>query len=333
MVLQKSQQVFTSGECKPVVGEQRWFEQLLPFLAPSLRPIMTDMIGRNLKLLSTTSEIRIRAGRPLAICGGNSDILMRQATEEELIQTLHLMSDCSVYALEEEFRQGFLTLPGGHRVGLAGRVVLEAGKVKTIHPVSSLNIRIARQVPGVADPVIPLLLSDEGGLFFSTLIVSPPGGGKTTLLRDIVRQLSIGRQDLGFTGVTVALVDERSEIAACYRGIPQNDVGPRTDVLDGCPKSEGLLRMLRSLGPKVLATDELGRVEDLQAVEEAVHSGVAVLATAHGHSLDDLSKHPGLREMLNLKVFQRFVVLGRHLRPGAIEGVFDQDGRILVHQV
>ncbi|MDD2421072.1 MAG: stage III sporulation protein AA [Heliobacteriaceae bacterium] len=310
-------------------GEKRpWTEQILPFMAPGLRPVLTGLLTRQPELMTTATEIRLRTGRPLAVCTGGTDCLLGQVTTAEITKTLHLMSGCSVYALEEEFRQGFLTLPGGHRVGLAGRVVLAAGQVKTIHPVSALNIRIAREYPGVADQLFPQLLDQEGKIY-ATLLISPPGGGKTTLLRDLVRQVSKGRVEIGFRGVSVGLVDERSEIAACYRGVPQNDVGPRTDVLDGCPKSQGLLRLLRALGPGVLATDEIGRLEDVAAVEEALHCGVPVIATAHGYALGDLAKRPGLRVMLEMQAFQRFVVLkGRH-RPGTIEGVFDGAGRLL----
>ncbi|ABZ82893.1 stage iii sporulation protein aa [Heliomicrobium modesticaldum Ice1] len=124
-------------------------------------------------------------------------------------------------------------------------------------------------------------------------------------------------------------MDERSEIAACYRGVPQNDVGPRTDVLDGCPKAEGLLRLLRSMGPQVLATDEIGREEDVLAIEEAVHSGVTLLATAHGRNREELLTRPGLERMLKRKVFQRLVVLSRREGPGTVEGIFDAGGNRL----
>ncbi|MZP28470.1 stage III sporulation protein AA [Heliobacterium undosum] len=309
--------------------DANWTTRLLPYLAPSLRSLLTELLVAQPRLIDEITEIRLRAGRPLALCGRTGDQLLRSVTEEELIQTIHLIAHCSVYALEQEFRQGFLTLPGGHRVGLAGRVILDGGRVKTIHPVSSLNIRIARQFPGVADPLLPQLLAAGEGVFYSTLIISPPSGGKTTLLRDIIRQISAGRPEIGLPGMTVGLVDERSEVAACYRGCPQNDVGPRTDVLDGCPKAEGLLRLLRSMGPQVLATDEIGREEDVLAVEEAVHSGVTLLATAHGRNREELLTRPGLSRMLKWNVFQRLVVLSRREGPGTLEGLYDADGNRL----
>ncbi|KAB2951669.1 stage III sporulation protein AA [Heliorestis acidaminivorans] len=303
-----------------------WLDKLLPYLAPAIRPLLVQTIKEKKLTPDSISEIRLRVGRPLNINCNNGDILLRNVTAEELLQTLHLMSECSIYAFEEEFRQGYLTLPGGYRVGLAGRVVLEGGKVKTIHPVSSINIRIARQLKGIGDAFLPHLLGSEESLFLSTLILSPPGGGKTTLLRDLVRQLSLGRPDLALPGMTVGLVDERSEIAASYRGIPQNDVGPRTDVLDGCPKSEGLLRLLRSLAPKVLATDEIGRMDDVRAVEEAMHCGVSLLATAHGHNYSDLDKRSGLRIMNQLGLFQRIIILSPRPQPGTLVAIYNEIG-------
>ncbi|QGG46562.1 stage III sporulation protein AA [Heliorestis convoluta] len=309
--------------------ESGWVDRLLPYLAPTLRPLITEILQDPTISLANVSEIRLRSGRPLNIVCTHGDILLRSTTAEELLQTLHLMSECSIYAFEEEFRQGFLTLPGGYRVGLAGRVVLEGGKVKTIHPVSSLNIRIARQITGIADSIIPYLRGPEERPFLSTLILSPPGGGKTTLLRDIVRQISTGCPSLNLPGMTVGLVDERSEIAASYRGVPQNDIGPRTDVLDGCPKSEGLLRMLRSLSPKVLATDEIGRTEDVLAVEEAMHCGVSLLATAHGYQYSDMDKRPGLQAMKKLTIFQRIIILSPRPQPGTIKAIYNEEGKKL----
>lgn len=243
--------------------------------------------------------------------------------KEDLEKTMQIISQNSLYALEEEIKNGFITLPGGHRVGMAGQVVLEKGRVKTLKHISCLNFRCGREVKGAANALLPYLISGRGGRPYHTLLVSPPRGGKTTLLRDIVRQLSNGIPALGFEGVTVGLVDERSEVAGCYQGVPQRDVGIRTDVLDRCPKAEGMIMLLRSMSPQVIAVDELGRPEDREAVEEALNAGVTVITTAHGFSLSDLARRPVVRELIERQVFERIVILGRSQGPGTIEAVWD----------
>jgi stage III sporulation protein AA len=199
--------------------------------------------------------------------------------------------------------------------------VTEGGRIRTLKPVASLNIRIAREVPGAADALLPQLV--RGGRFLSTLLISPPQAGKTTMLRDLVRQLSTGVPRLRLPGLKVGLVDERSEVAGCYLGVPQRDVGPRTDVLDGCPKAEGLMLLIRSLSPQVVAADEVGRPEDAQALMEALHAGVAVLATAHGSCLADVRRRPAMAELLRAGAFERAVLLGRSRGPGTVEAVTD----------
>lgn len=173
--------------------------------------------------------------------------------------------------MEEELRKGFITIPGGHRIGLAGRTVLSGGGVEHLRDITGFNVRIAREVPGIADGVLPYLLDKGRQRMMHTLILSPPQHGKTTLLRDLARQISLG--ELGKRegirpGLKVGIVDERSEIAGSRRGVPAFDVGPRTDVLDGCPKAEGMMMMIRSLSPDVLIADEIGRPEDAEAVTE-----------------------------------------------------------------
>jgi stage III sporulation protein AA len=162
-----------------------------------------------------------------------------------------------------------------------------------------------------------------------TLIISPPRAGKTTVLRDLVRQLSDGIPRLRFSGVTIGLVDERSEIAACYKGVPQLAVGARTDVLDSCPKAEGIRLMLRAFSPEVVATDEIGRAEDARAVEDALNAGVKVVATAHAGTIDELRKRPFFRYLLTLGVLERFILLERREKPGIVAAVMDGLGRPL----
>lgn len=235
---------------------------------------------------------------------------------------LDLISNHSLYTLEEELRKGFITIPGGHRIGLAGRTVLSGGRVEYLRDINGFNVRVAREVHGVADRILPYLLDMKSGQVLHTLILSPPQQGKTTLLRDLARQISSGTKLTGGTELVqgirprlkVGIVDERSEIAGSYKGVPGFDVGPRTDVMDGCPKAEGMMMMLRSMSPDVLIVDEIGRPEDAEAVMEALHAGVSVIATAHGRDLSELSARPALRTLITEQMFQRYVQLQRTSR-------------------
>ncbi|HEY8347546.1 MAG TPA: stage III sporulation protein AA [Symbiobacteriaceae bacterium] len=307
--------------------------EVLSFLAPRLAAMLRRAAE---EAPAPVEEVRVREGRPLQMVypGGDAFVTAdgrltpdpargEPATHDDLVRSFQLMAQGSVYAWEEEVRSGFLTLPGGHRVGLAGRVVLEEGRIRTIKHVSSLNIRIAREVKGCAAPLLPRII--RGGRVLSTLIFSPPQAGKTTLLRDLVRQISTGVAALGLRGQKVGLVDERSEVAACSAGVPQRDVGPRTDVLDGCPKAEGMMLLIRALSPDVIAVDEIGRPADAVAVKEALHAGVSVIATAHAGDLASLARRSAMAELLQEGAFQRAVLLGRSRGPGTVERVFNLD--------
>lgn len=289
--------------------------------------------GRPVRWPGLVEEIRLRAERPLhLVCSGADCFVSREGrpvaqpaqayrvTGGDIARALQLLTQNSVYACEEELRQGFITLAGGHRVGLAGRAVLEGGRNRLLKPVTALNYRVARAVQGAADAVLPHIIGPSG--VCSTLIASPPQAGKTTLLRDLVRQLSDGVPRLNWTGAKVGLVDERSEVAGSWQGIPRHDVGARTDVLDACPKAEGMMLMIRSLSPQVLAVDEIGRAEDAEALEEALHAGIAVIATAHSSSWQELRARPVLQKILAGGMFQRAVLLRRN-SAGRIPAVFD----------
>lgn len=253
------------------------------------------------------TELRMRAGKPLLLSDGQREWFVSGEGErichakgakvmerQDLSRLLLHFCKHSLYAYEEELREGYLTLEGGHRLGVAGQVVTEAGKIRTIKNISFLNLRIARQLKGIAEEVLPRLY--EQGRIQNTLIVSPPGCGKTTLLRELIRLVSDGNP-YG-EGVTVGVVDERSELAGCFLGVPQNDLGIRTDVLDGCPKAIGMRLMIRSMAPVVIAVDELGRPEDLEELAEASRCGVRLLATAHGASAEDVRLR-GLEEFFD----------------------------------
>ena len=241
-------------------------------------------------------EIRMRANKPLIIKCRDKEIVSEYVINiEDVRETIELAVEHSVYAHSDEIKNGYITIEGGHRIGVCGQVVFENGEIKTIKHISSINIRVAHEIKGCADKLLQYILSDNG--IDNTLIVSSPGCGKTTLLRDIIRQLSNA-------GTTIGLVDERGEVAAGYLGIPQNDVGIRTDVLSFCKKSEGMIMLIRSMAPDVVVADELGGNEDIMALEHAGNSGCKVIATVHGQTImeipGELSRH-----------FSKFIVIDR----------------------
>lgn len=282
-------------------------------------------------------EIRLRVGAPLLVvyenreyyvaCSGALEITDRNAhvvTRDELRETMEYISNYSLYAFEEELRQGFITIQGGHRIGVAGRTVVEDKHVRAMKYISFINVRLSHQIPGCANQVMPYLYDRVSGQVQHTLIVSPPRCGKTTLLRDIIRQLSTGSQ--GHGGVTVGVVDERSELGACHQGVPQNDLGIRTDILDCCPKARGMMMLIRTMSPQVIAVDEIGSREDMEAIEYVMNCGCRLVATVHGSSMDDIRQKPVLREMVKERMFDRYIVLGTGKYMGRVEEIFDSRG-------
>ncbi|NLY43490.1 MAG: stage III sporulation protein AA [Clostridiaceae bacterium] len=314
-------------------------DDIMLCLSNGIRQILKRIPSR---LLQPVEEIRLRTCRPLMLhdsttgwfvtytgefsdTEGNAYIV----TPEDMQQTLELVSNNSIYAVQEELKNGFITIQGGHRVGIVGKTVVSDNKVSYIKDVSGINIRISKQIIGAADDVMRHIIRKNGDVF-NTLIISPPQCGKTTLLRDIARQLSYGVKHLQFKGVKVGIVDERSEIAGCFKGVPQNDVGPRTDVLDACPKAVGMLMMIRSMSPNVLITDEIGTEEDLIALRQVMNAGVKIITSIHGYSRQDILRRPYLGKLLAENIFEKVIVLGRSKGTGTIEEIFDGKCREIV---
>ena len=253
-------------------------------------------------------EFRLRAGRPMTVLLPGGEVPLDAFVEPEELETLcDLATEFSRYAAAETLREGYLSVRGGFRVGLCGTAVMKDGANTNLKNFSSAVVRIAREKKGIADELAPKLFSD--GEFASTLILSPPGGGKTTLLRDLVRRLSEGVE--GFGPRRVSLIDERGEVAVMYRGEPQMDVGPHTDVLDACPKALGIPIVLRAMNPQIIAVDEITVREDLKAAAMAAGCGVRLLATIHAAGVEELAQKPLYRQLLEDRVFRLAVRIVR----------------------
>lgn len=280
-------------------------------------------------------EIRMRVNGPMILKYAGREYFVEEGggmsrmssapyivVQNEMRETMEYIGNYSLYAFEDEIRQGFITVQGGHRIGIAGKVIVEDGHIKSIKYISSINIRISHEIKGCANKVLNYISS--GDSMYHTLIISPPGCGKTTLLRDIVRQLSNG--GIRRRGMTVGVVDERSEIASCYMGIPQNDVGSRTDVLDCCPKDRGMIMLIRSMSPEILAVDEIGGMEEVDALRYAINCGCKMIATVHGSSMDDIKRRYAISNLVDGKVFERYIILDKSRGVGSVAGIYDMEG-------
>lgn len=274
-------------------------------------------------------EIKLRVGQPLLLLYRGGELIpgkrsgrAYKVTKEDIREMLEYISNYSLYAYEEEMKQGFITIEGGHRIGMAGQAIIEEGRVKNLKYISSINVRMSHEVLGCADGIFPYITGNQR--LFHTLVISPPRCGKTTLLRDMVRQISGGNRYV--KGMSVGVVDERSEIAGCYMGVAQNHLGMRTDVLDCCPKAEGMIMLIRSMGPEVIAVDEIGTEQDVHAIEYAMHCGCKMLATVHGQSMEELKRKPLFGEMVEKRRFERYIVLQNTRWVGEVEGIYDEQG-------
>ena len=305
--------------------------QILQVLARTVRKILEEE-----KMEFTyLQEIRLRIGQPLRVIYDNEEktlpIREKQkyiVTKEVIRETMEYISHYSLYAYEHELKQGFLTIEGGHRTGVTGKVIVEQGKVKNIQYISSINIRMSHEILGCAEGLLPFITKNRQ--VCHTFIISPPRCGKTTLIRDLVRQISDGNEYV--KGCTVGVVDERSELGGCYLGVAQNHLGSRTDILDCCPKAEGMIMLIRSMAPQVIAVDEIGTQEEIHAVEYAMQCGCKMLASVHGASLEEARNKPVLGELIRRKRFERYVVLKNERKPGEIQAIYDERGSSLCNE-
>lgn len=270
---------------------------------------------------SNLEEIRIRIGLPIILKYSNKSIVLEyKTTQSDLLDILEKICENSIYSYQNQICNGYITIIGGHRVGITGSVVMQNGKIVNINNISSLNFRIARQVLGCSNELLKYIIDYENNTIYNTLVVSPPGSGKTTILRDTIRQISNGIGD--FEGKTIGIVDERNEISAMYKGISQNDIGIRTDVLENIPKSIGMKMLVRSMAPQIICADEIGSLEDIEAIKYIVCSGVKGIFTAHGANLQELQLNPELKKLLDSYAFKRMVFLDESNR-GKLKEVYE----------
>lgn len=307
-------------------------DEILNSLSPKLREKIINVQYEDLNI----EEIRLRVEKPLIINSNNRDYFYNNSMnkldtknsnsyvvkKEDIEQTFQLMCKYSIHSFIDDIKKGFITLKGGHRVGIVGKVIIEEGQVKNIKHISSLNIRISREVLNCSEKVLNHIIKSSNEVN-NTLIISPPQCGKTTLLRDIVRNLSNGNEEKGFNGIKVALIDERNEISGSYLGIAQMDVGIRTDIIETCPKDIGIMMLLRAMSPNLIVTDEIGSEKEIKALYTALNGGVSLITTVHGNSIEDIRERKELSKLLDKELFKKVIILSAKNGPGTIEKIYD----------
>ena len=255
-----------------------------------LPPALADKLRLHTLSFSRLNELRLRVGRNVTLIYDNKEIMYDiKVTKDCIMKMLELASNYSIYAYEQSFKQGFITIEGGHRIGISGHAIIEC-----------------------SNKVVDFVY---GGGIDHTLIISPPGCGKTTLLRDLVRNIS----DNDRLHINVSLIDERQEIAGCYMGIPQNNIGRRTDVYDGCPKDAGMMMAIRAMSPGIIAVDEIGGQNDVQAIKYCIACGCTIIATIHGYSLENVMNKPFMGELISSDYFNKIIILSGRMGKGTVE--------------
>lgn len=294
-------------------------QTILKYMARTLAYEVNEYFEKN---ENEIEEIRLRVNKPIAIKMSSRILVTNHiVSTEEIKETFEKICENSIYSYKRQICEGFITLPSGHRVGITGNCVFENGQVVNVNYISSLNFRIAREKKNCSNEIIKYIINNREKQIYNTLILSRPGGGKTTILRDIIRKISDGIQEYNFLGKTCGIVDERGEIAAMSKGIPQNDVGILTDVIDNISKAKGMNILIRSMAPEVIACDEIGSKEDVEAINYAICSGVKGIFTAHGENLEELLLNPELKKLLDKFIIERIIFLDSEEK-GKIKNIY-----------
>jgi len=282
--------------------------------------------------IENLEEIRIRAQRPIILKFNDSEkIIKYSVTSEEILSCLQMICENSIYTYQNQISEGFITVKDGHRVGISGSCIVENGQIININYIYSLNFRVARQIIGSSNNIIKYVLNFDNNSIFNTLIVAPPCSGKTTILRDLIRQISSGIKELKFKAINVGVIDERGEIAALYKVMPQNDVGIKTDIIENVHKSIGISMLVRAMSPRVIVADEIGNKDDIDAINYAICSGCKGIFTAHGETLEDVMLNPILRNLCNNHIFEKIIFLDANIK-GNIESVYEMNSKTLTYQ-
>lgn len=311
---------------------------IYPYLPKTIRYLLEYAVK---SMKESIIEIRLRAEKPLLIVLATQDCFLDAhgnmtkqveiaycCSADDLQKFVQAICKNSIYALEQELKNGYITIEGGYRIGIAGQAIFHEDKFVALKNISAVNIRIAHEIKVCAKKVISYITHKDEIL--NTLLISPPRCGKTTLLRDIVRYIS--DETIRFPRIQVGIVDERSEIAACRQGIPRLDVGIRSDVLDGCSKSVGMMMLLRTMAPTLIVTDELGTKEDVLALNEALQCGVSILTTVHGRNLSDVMARPYIKKLILEKYFSRYIFLTNSPQIGTIQAIYDVNQDIYLYE-
>lgn len=284
--------------------------EILRYFPNNIYQIFFNLFKENSQIVNELQEIRIRANRPILLKLREKDLILQyNMSQTEILQILERLCENSIYAYKNQICEGFITVKGGHRIGLTGSCVIENGKIINIKYISSLNFRIAREVFNCSTRVLREIIDIENKTIFNTIIVAPPGKGKTTILRDAIRRLSDGINEIDLRGKTCGVVDERGEIAAVYKGVPQNDVGMRTDIIENVSKNQGIHMLIRTMAPEIIACDEIGSTEDIDAIHYALYSGVKGIFTMHGKNIEDIKANKPIYELIENKEIEKVVFL------------------------